>query len=422
MEQLNQTGLFAQGLMPVNQPSLVERYNACLKEIGLSKTSLNSFRVDGWGWSPEIAAERSDAHYLSHEGTANPYAIILSPLQKDLPVYFPFHSFDKHLMKVVFQVAEAQIADLTASTALWIDVDQEISTFREPRDLLMIDAITLRFHAAGGLMEQATMQRELVHRFNNQRMAWADRRLLLQISDSVKAHGDLRYRSLYIPDIPYTNTRSFHTRAFGGLYVFRDLPAGKPLLIMVDPGQRRLAEKEGYDHLEYSLQDPDLLPMLFRENLVDLQWTLYRDNPKPLRRLQDCLLMRSIAGEDPSAELTALTEGEVRRWMLQLTREGKLPELYHELDRLLLQLQRNQVVQLQSASPELTLTLTHPHRTLKESGWNTVRQLLVNLSSRDVVSLFEYDKAGFFDQYKTWPETFQRWVAQYLEREALPKT
>lgn len=421
MEFLKKSGLFGQGLMPVNQLSLVDRYNACLTEIGLPKTYLTSFSVDGWGWSPEIAEEQRNPQYLSHAGSANPYAIILSPLQADLPIYFPFHSFDKHLMKVVFQAASTQISDLTVSTAIWIDVDQEISAFRQPSDLLMVDAITLRIHAAGGLMIHASAQREMVHQFNNKRNAWADRKLLKNIAESVKEYGDLRYRSLTIPDVPYTNTRSFYTRAFGGLYVFRDLPSGKPLLIMEDSTRQLLSPSEEHDHQEYSLQDPGLLNLLYKENLVDLQWTLYRDDPGVLRRLQYCILMKSIAADDEEVNLSALSEGEIRRRMLQLTSQNKLPEFYHELDRLLLQLQRNQSVQLGNASAQLTSALTHPHRSLKETSWNTVRQLLVNLSSDDLVRLYEYDKTSFFEQYKTWKPNFQAWAADYVKNEIQSK-
>ncbi len=419
MELLKQSGLFGQGLIPVGQSSLVDRYNACLREIGLLPTGLKNFQVDGWGWSPEIAEERADPYYLSHGGVANPYAIILSPEQRELPIYFPFHSFDKHLMKVVFQVASAQIADLTLSSAIWIDLDQELSAYREPRDLLMVDAITLRFHASGGLIRHAAEQRELVHRFNNQRMAWADRNLLQDIATSVDKFGDLRFRSLFIPDIPYTNTRTFYTRAFDGLYVFRDLPGTKPMLVMCDAGRVRADHQPGQDHLEYALNDPALLPLLFSERLLDLEWSLYREQPAVLRRLRECLLMRSLSEQDPDADWLAMSEGELRRRTQMLSSGGLLPELFHEVDRLILQLQRQPGLSPENLSPELMLALTHPHRSLNETGWNTVRQMLISLSSYDIARLYDYDKALFFEQYTQWPPSFRSWAVAFLKREVL---
>lgn len=408
---------FRQGLMPVQQLSMVDRYNACLLEIGLPKTYLTTFQVDGWGWSPEIAEEQGRADYLSLGAGTNPYAILLSPAQNNLPVYQPFHSFDQHLMKVVFQAAGPAIADLSASTGIWMELDREIAAFRQPSDLLMVDAITLRFHAAGGLMQRAWEQRDLVHQFNNKRNAWADRNLLQRIADSVRLNGDLRYRSLTIPELPYTHTRAYFTRAFGGLYLFRDLPGGKPLLVMEDASQKRLADQPESEHLEWHLHDSGLLNLLYQEQLVDLQWTLYRDDTAILRRWQLILLMRAIHEDEETCVLSELSDVELRRRLQQLSAQNKIPELYHELDRVILSLQKNQTLQLQQLSPELSLALTHPHRSLPESAWNTVRQLLLRLSNLDLVRLYEYDKAAFFEQFRQWKPAFQDWVGGLIRRE-----
>jgi hypothetical protein len=419
MNKLLETGLFGQGLLTLSLPGLVERYNACLRDMGLAPTGLSSFRVDGWGWSPEIAEERGDPNYLAHSKTAPPCAILLSPRQSGLPVYLPFHSFDPYLLRMVFQAAEPAIADLTAATAIWMDVDRELAAFREPADLLMVDAISLHFHDPAGLMKAAASQRELVHRFHNERMAWADRKLLQNLVQSVRDHGDLRYRSLTIPDLPYTHTRMFYTRAFGGLYVFRDLPGGLPLLVRAEAEPSLFGGRATQGHLEYAAQDPALLPLLYQERLVDLQWTLYRDQPAVLKRLQECLFMRALADSDPQLDLILLSEGERRVRLQELTRKDQLPELYHELDRLLRILQRQETPQLSHASPELTRALTHPHRSLHESAWNTVRHLLAALAPDDITRLYEYDKPGFFARYPGWPPNFQAWAAEFLRRQVL---
>ncbi len=418
MQHLIPSGLFGRGLLPVQQTHLVDRYNACLEEIGLAKTYRTSFHIDGWGWSPEIAEERDDPFYLSHLGPANPYAILLSPEQRRLPIHFPYHSFDRDLMEEVFRTAGRQIEDLTTSTALWIDVDQEISAYHEPRDLLMVEAITLRFSAAGGMMRAATTQRDLVKRFHSERLAWSDHVLLKALAESVSAFGDLRYRSLDIPDIPYTNTRCFYTRAFGGIYVFRDLPGGLPLLVLCDPERPVLSPEAGAPlaHVEYGLQDPALLAFLYAEQLVDLQWTLYRDNPKLLERLREALLNRAIAEADAEADLVGMPDGERKRWRLTLERDGKLPEMYGEVERLMLQVSRGMTPDLNAVSEALSRALTHPHRRLSEGSWNTVRHLLVQLSGHDVVRLYAYDKPAFFEAYASWPANFRAWALDAIRR------
>ena len=84
MQKLKEANLYRSELIPVSG-KLVERYNKCLKTLGFKETKLKSFSVDGVGWSPEVAEEMKDVHYLNH-GDANPHGIIISPLQKGKPV------------------------------------------------------------------------------------------------------------------------------------------------------------------------------------------------------------------------------------------------------------------------------------------------------------------------------------------------
>ncbi len=186
MNKLAEKGLFGDGLIKIFKPSMIERYNRCLEDIGLKPTELQEFRIDGWGWSPEIAQEQGDDFYLSHNGPANPYAIILTPDQEDKPIYFPFHSFDRDLMRIVFRTAYSQIADLTTETVIWIDVDQEITTYKAPQDLLMIDSINLRFNTPERLMKVAKDQRALVRQFYEIDRAWGDNKLHDRILKSAK--------------------------------------------------------------------------------------------------------------------------------------------------------------------------------------------------------------------------------------------
>jgi hypothetical protein len=65
MNELIQAGLFGRGLIRIEDPTMVARYNACLQDMGLSSTDLTSFQIDRMGWSPEIAAEAGDSYYLT---------------------------------------------------------------------------------------------------------------------------------------------------------------------------------------------------------------------------------------------------------------------------------------------------------------------------------------------------------------------
>ena len=79
MQKLKQANLYRNELIPISG-KLVVRYNKCLVKLGFTETKLTTFSIDGAGWSPEIADEKENAHYLNN-GEANLHAIIITPLQ-----------------------------------------------------------------------------------------------------------------------------------------------------------------------------------------------------------------------------------------------------------------------------------------------------------------------------------------------------
>ena len=113
MQKLKDAKLYKGELVSLNTP-LVNRYNQCLKLIGIAPTALTQISVDGIGWSPEVAEEKGNLYYLNI-GEANTNAIIISPEQHRKPVYFPFHSFDKDIMYGIFAAHKKAITDITVS-------------------------------------------------------------------------------------------------------------------------------------------------------------------------------------------------------------------------------------------------------------------------------------------------------------------
>ena len=111
MNKLKQANLYRSELIPISG-KLVERYNKCLVKLGFTETKLTSFSIDGIGWSPEIAEEKNEVYYLNN-GEANSHAIIITPLQKGLPIYNSYHSFDKELMRLVFKTHYKKIQNIT---------------------------------------------------------------------------------------------------------------------------------------------------------------------------------------------------------------------------------------------------------------------------------------------------------------------
>ncbi len=85
MDLLRDNELIYGRLLPVEEPHLIERYNKALKAFGLKPTKLKTFEIDRTGFSPQIAEELGDPHYLD-PNEVNRRFIILTPAQVDLPV------------------------------------------------------------------------------------------------------------------------------------------------------------------------------------------------------------------------------------------------------------------------------------------------------------------------------------------------
>jgi hypothetical protein len=231
MERLIRDGLFGAGLVPVDTPEMVGRYNACLQQLGIEPTGLERFRIDGLGWSPEIAREKGDNHYLC-AGIANPMGVILSPSQRGKPIYSPFNSYDRRMLDAWFERHHQSVADITATTYLGLDIDQELTRYQTPRDLLLVRYIVVR-SIAGGLFDAAAEQRLLIDRFMADDLAWFDPRLRAELVESARQWGDLRYRRLEISPLRF-DLWSFYTQAFGGVFVLRCLKSGGTLLVVED--------------------------------------------------------------------------------------------------------------------------------------------------------------------------------------------
>lgn len=414
MESLIQSGLYRNGLVQISNPLLVRRYNHCLEAIGFESTNLNEFQIDAWGWSPQIAEEKEDPFYLSH-GFANPYGIIISPLQLDRSVHFPFHSFDKYVVRNFSRKYQNQIKEITKGSAIYFEVDQEISAYTAPQDLLMIDAIRVAFHSAEGLLKAANKQRSLVRNFYEQENAWANETLIDELIESAKKHGDLRFRSLELPEYPYTDLRNFFCRAFGGLYIFRDLPSGKPLLIF-EQNNSKVSGKSEFGHIEFNAQDPSLIGYLFSENLLESDPSFFLHHKDFLERIRDGILMDAMASHMPEIDVPPTDDLQRNKYIAHLHKKNALNDLYFELDRLLLKINKGSSLKLSQLSGSAQTLFCYPAKhlgyELKELLW----ELLTKKDGLDPAMMYTFAEEDFYKMYNTWPTIKKRWALEVVSK------
>jgi len=144
MKDLDKAGLRGANLFPVKTKKMIQRYNACLEHLGMEPTSLKSFSIDKVGWSPQIAKEKGDDHYLTH-GPSNTVGIILSVEQANASLHYPHYSFEKFLMTRVFQELKVPLMDITTEVGVCLDIDSGFSRFTSPYDLLLAEHYQVKF-------------------------------------------------------------------------------------------------------------------------------------------------------------------------------------------------------------------------------------------------------------------------------------
>ncbi len=407
MQKLKQANLYRSELIPVNG-KLVERYNECLVKLGFTKTKLSSFSIDGVGWSPEIAEEKNEKFYLNN-GEANTHAIIITPLQKGLPVYNPFHSFDKELMKAVFKKHGDFINDITRDAAVCLDFDQKIDVFYEPLDVLKYKDIVIKFHLTNDLKKAKAAQLTLIASFNSDNN-FIDESLHQQILASAKKYGDLRERNLSLEEIGFI-TDSFYTKAFGGVFVLRDFV--KPILVFENLETYNEAIKDTvYDVLMYHISHEQLIEKLISYNVIEADLeeevtkkrydrikkfifsTYLKETSHPIKNiLQDSILFKSYLNK---IDITARKKVMGLELFLDKKQISKSIKAKDMLDK------------------DLFVALHKPHSSLKPNHQDLIWYLLVNIAPKDILFLYWYDKEQFYKVFKTLENSTQDWVIETI--------
>lgn len=407
MQKLKQANLYRSELIPVSG-KLVERYNKCLSKLGFEATKLSSFSIDGIGWSPEIAEEKGNMHYLNH-GDANAHGILISPLQNKKPVYQPFHSFDRDMMQLVFKTQGDNINNITRDSAICLDFDQGIDAFYEPLDLLKYNDFAINFHLIDNLDKVQSKQLELIEKFNTGNN-FIDEDLHNQLLDSAKNYGDLRHRNLNIEPVVY-KTDSFYTKAFGGVYVLRDFI--NEIMVFEDMKMYKEAIKDTtHNVLLYHISHSQLIDKL-RDHIIiecDLENVV---NTKRYERIKKYML-KNILNKTQHPMKDILTNKVLFKSYLSKLNITDLKKI-NGVEIYLERLERSNAFKIQDLiNDKLYYALHQPHSSLPVKHQDLIWKLLVNVSPNDMLFLYWYDKEEFYTMFKTWDDSFKDWVIETI--------
>ena len=407
MEKLKAAKLYRNELIPVSG-KLVERYNKCLIKLGSTKTNLKTFSIDGIGWSPEIAEEKKELHYLNNSD-ANPHGIIISPLQKGKPVYVPFHTFDRDIMKFVFKIHGNKISDITRDCAICLDFDQNIDAFYEPLDILKYNTITISFHLINDLDKIKAQQLQLVETFNTG-SNFIDENIHQQLLNSAKTYGDLRDRDLNLHELQFT-TDSFYTKAFGGVYVLRDFIT--PIVVFENKKWHKEAIKDvSYDVLIYHIHQPELMDKL-RDHVIieyDLEAVVKTKRYERIKKYE--MFQQLKKPQHPIKNILSdpiLYKSYLNKLDIEARKKVMSVERYLEKSEVSNEYKIADIVDV-----KLFEALHQPHSSLDVKHQDLIWMLLVNISPKDVLYLYWYDKEAFYNSFKTWDHSFKEWTIETI--------
>jgi hypothetical protein len=407
MNKLKKANLYRSELIPISG-KLVERYNKCLVKLGFIPTKLSSFSIDGIGWSPEIAEEKKEIFYLNN-GEANPHAILITPLQKGLPIYNPFHSFDVELMKLVFRTHSRKIQDITRDSAICIDFDQKIDVFYEPLDVLKYDEVTIRFHLIDNLQKAKKEQLKLIEIFKKDQN-FIDETIHQQLLASAKKYGDLRNRNITLDSIVYTSD-SFYTKAFGGIYLLRNFIT--PIIIFENwESYREAIEDTTHNVLMFHILQPELMNQLKDHFIIECD-LVKEVSTKRYERIKKFIFGEAL--QETFHPVNEILEDKMlfKSYLNKLDIKNRKKVM--SVERYLEKKAINSDTKIKDVVDEnFYFALHKPHSSLRPNHQDLIWKLLVNIAPKDVLFWYWYDKEDFYENFKTWEETKKDWVVETI--------
>jgi len=397
IQELISAGLFQRGLIDIESPELVRRYNACLAEIGLDKTALKRFKIDRMGWSPDIAEETDNYYYLAH-GPSNPFAIILTPDQATAPIYFPTHSYDWEMTDTWFRIHRAQVADVTRDAALWLDMDQMVNVYEKPEDLLMVHEVVVKTHSTNSIIGEAIRQKGMITRFMQEPDAHLDSSLIERIKASGRKVGDLRARNCIIRDFHFPDVIDFYARVINGVFVLRS-HGDEPIIASRDSQWAKANN--------IFVADAGLIDSLATHRYVECDFSWWRSHITYLETIAESLLMEVLDEEEPEMQFLSLNsakqKGVIRKY-------GKKLGAYLSLMRIVDSIRRGE--EPKQVPDDLAIYLLHPAKRLSVSSREVVEHLLSLIREGRLVQMFyRYQKTAFVDAYtKRWKAPRREWA------------
>jgi len=406
MKRLIEKGLMFGGLIEVNSPALVERYNRALKQLTGKVTQLADFHIDLSGYSPEVGDELGDHRYLNANG-CNRQFILLSLEQKHAPLLNIAFSTNRLILKTFIESNESELFALTARDAVAGELANSVFEISSPARLFDIRKIVIEADTTQSHVADAHTLAGKIDEFRSRRDAWWDDVLIAQMIGLAKRTGDVTRNPVALKRMVFDHG-DFWTSHFGGSYVFHTLKkkfviAAQPAAFTEDPKiEATIIGMDQPNSIARALEQNGLIEPIVKARNVDAAAIL--------RQKMDFILIDAAATRE--LDIGKATRADLRAIARQLGRS--LPEAFLGLGDL--------VRWVEGGGTWPRITSEHPayfytFRGAPGPNRDLANMLLAELTPLDVRQLFICHKELFYKLYRTWSEPRQQHVADFLQRE-----
>lgn len=409
MNLLRDNDLIYGRLLPVEEPHLIARYNRALAAFGLPATKLEKFEIDRSGFSPQIADELGDLHYLD-PNQVNRRFIILTPQQVDLPVVHTAFSNTSQLM-FEFMTRNARTIDaLTIKDVLYGEIEDSVSKVDDIEDLLSINQVEFKVLSAEDVVGKAGELGRLVDRLKQEPDAWRDDAMLNRMVDLAKVTGDIRENAL-VPDQVIFRHNAYWTSHFGGLYVFVDPDV---TTVICDPNAPGFRRSRPWQVSYLSIRDPErVFRFLASTGRLDLPRASWIGKADLLEYRADQIVRQMAHAADPARNIAALDRVWLQTFLHAnadaIARDGRFPFL-SAMKRELAQFGQ---IKIEEVRPDFRFLVVRANPAHPDA-W-LANRLISEFVPSDFMFRYVFNKQGFYADYERYDEAWRAYVVETLK-------
>ncbi len=407
---LEQLGLINQGLLTVDG-ELAKRYNAVLKEAFSWDCTLDSFRVDKRGLSPEVAAhlkEKNPTHRLLefgenylNIGSANRYMIVVSPDQKDAPLVFPQTSYENGLFDEVYRQAKHTIEDVTHSEALFGEMEDGVDIFQTADDLLQLRTVEVNLDTSRGTVKNCLRLDQMLGKLNVHNAL--DDEYISQLQGLAAILGGSTNRAISKVFPVTKEVHCFYAEFFKGAYCLRNFKNKDDLAGIFISHHQGQPKDLSSEILTSDLHDTELIKTLHKYKFLQFNPDLVG---RRLQEMEDETLLTAgidLADLDDTArkrEVTAHSSELSPTW----TEMSKVRKVLGSSS-----IKIKELVEADELCYETMLKLSEP-----VSKPEVINHLLAEIDPTDVIRMYEYNRSKLRREFPSMPLNRKRHVARVL--------